>query len=263
MTLRYRITASTGIHQGDREYQQDQVAIWPHPWAKGCLLAIVADGMGGRSGGRQASNQVLHTAKQMFDRFSPKNEDPAELLKQIVHEAHTTIRLTAASSEQEPHSTVVAFLITPNESCYWIHSGDSRIYHFNNEEMCKRTTDHSYVQALVDKGEITEEEAHTHKNSNVLLSCLGTMDPPLMGFHKIEQLRPGDSIMACSDGVWHYFNSRELATIVSSLPARDATEFLIKKARDRTRNKEGDNLSVVIVRIDPLPEAPPPANSEF
>lgn len=62
MTKGYRLTASTGIHKGDREYQQDQVALLTHGRVNGCVLAIVADGMGGRSGGRKASDQVMMTA---------------------------------------------------------------------------------------------------------------------------------------------------------------------------------------------------------
>ncbi|MEP6558984.1 MAG: serine/threonine-protein phosphatase, partial [Burkholderiales bacterium] len=55
----YRLSGSTGIHKGDRDYQQDQIMLLPHRSANGCLLAVVADGMGGRSGGRKASDQVM------------------------------------------------------------------------------------------------------------------------------------------------------------------------------------------------------------
>jgi serine/threonine protein phosphatase PrpC len=75
MSKGYRITASTGIHKGDRDYQQDQVALLSHPHIAGCMLGIVADGMGGRSGGRKASDQVMLTAKQLFERYSPATDD--------------------------------------------------------------------------------------------------------------------------------------------------------------------------------------------
>ena len=86
MSKGYRLTASTGIHKGDREYQQDQVALISHPRATGCVLGIVADGMGGRSGGRKASDQVMMTAKQLFERYSPDHDDAPSLLKQMVEE---------------------------------------------------------------------------------------------------------------------------------------------------------------------------------
>jgi PPM family protein phosphatase len=249
--LGYRLSASTGIHKGDRDYQQDQVALLSHPRANGCVLAIVADGMGGRSGGRKASDQVMMTAKQLFERYSPEHDDTPSLLKQLVAEAHIVIKLTAISAEQEPHSTFAAYLINPAGDCHWAHAGDSRIYHFHGNQLVKRTMDHSYVQTLVDKGEITEEEANVHPQSNILMSCLGTEAEPPVTIHFIPQLRAGDVLMACSDGVWHYFSNSELGAALASLSPREATEFLIDKARSRGRGT-GDNLSLVIVKLEPL-----------
>lgn len=250
-TTGYRLTASTGIHKGDREYQQDQVALLKHPRVNGCLLAVVADGMGGRSGGRKASDQVMMTAKQLFERYDPDTDDAAATLMQVVQEAHIVIKLTAISSEEEPHSTLAAFLINPGGDCHWIHAGDSRIYHYHGDQLVKRTMDHSYVQTLVESGSITEEEANVHPQSNILMGCLGTESDPPMDMHFIPQLRPGDTLMACSDGVWHYFDSAELGAALFSLSAREASEFLIDKARSRARGS-GDNLSLVIVKLEPL-----------
>lgn len=251
MSKGYRITASTGIHKGDRDYQQDQVALLSHPRIAGCMLGIVADGMGGRSGGRKASDQVMMTAKQLFERYAPDTDDAAAMLRQLVEEAHTVIKLTAISAEQEPHSTLAAFLINPGGDCHWAHAGDSRIYHFHGAKLVKRTTDHSYVQTLVDKGEITEEEANVHPQSNILMGCLGTEEAPPVSLHFIPQLRPGDSLIACSDGIWHYFSPSEMGSALSMLSPREATEFLIQKARSRAHGG-GDNLSLVIVKLEAL-----------
>jgi len=249
MTTGYRLTAATGIHKGDREYQQDQVAVFTHPRAPGCLLAVLADGMGGRSGGRKASDQVLMTARQLFERFSPTTDDAPSMLRQIAQEAHIVIRLTAISAEQEPHSTIALFLINPGADVNWLHAGDSRIYHFSSGRMAKRTLDHSYVQALVDRGEIAEEEAHTHPQSNILMGCLGTEDDPVFSLDYIPKLKSGDVIMSCSDGLWHYFTPEELAYVLESLSPREASEFLIEKARSRGKGG-GDNISLAIVKIE-------------
>ncbi len=251
MSKGYRITASTGIHKGDRDYQQDQVNLISHHRVPGCLLGIVADGMGGRSGGRKASDQVMMTAKQLFERYSPDTDDAPSMLKQIVEEAHIVIKLTAISSEMEPHSTLAAFLINPAGDCHWVHTGDSRIYHFHGNKLVRRTTDHSYVQTLVDKGEITDEEANVHPKSNILMGCLGTEEVPPISQHFILQLEPDDVLVACSDGVWHYFSPSEMGSALSMLSPREASEFLIQKARSRARGG-GDNLSLVIVKLEPL-----------
>jgi len=251
MVKGYRLSASTGTHKGDREYQQDQIALISHPRAAGCMLGVVADGMGGRSGGRKASDQVMMTARQLFDRYAPDHDDASALLTQLVHEAHLVIKLTAISAEQEPHSTLAAFLINPAGDCHWIHAGDSRIYHFHNSKLIKRTLDHSYVQTMVDKGELTEDEANVHPQSNVLVGCLGSEENPPAEPHVISQLRPGDVLLACTDGVWHYFSPGELGSVVSSLSPREATEFLIEKARSRARGS-GDNLSLLVVKLEAL-----------
>jgi serine/threonine protein phosphatase PrpC len=247
----FRLSAATALHQGDREQQQDQLLLLSHPNVNGCVLAVVADGMGGRVGGRKASNQVILTAGQLFERFMPMVDDPREFLRNIGQQAHMLIRLTAVTTEQQPHSTIAAFSISPEGSCSMIHCGDSRIYYFQGNRFIRRTVDHSYVQALVDMGQITPEAALDHPQSNVVTSCLGTEDEPRLTINFISQLKIGDSLLACSDGLWHYFTNEELANVVSSLPPQKAVQILIRKARERSEGI-GDNISVVIVRIDPL-----------
>lgn len=247
----YRLTAATGIHRGDRLYQQDQVDILPHTRVPGCLLAVVADGMGGKSGGRKASDQVVLTARQLFDRYAPQSDDPSDTLKQLVLESHLMIKLTAITAEEEPHSTVAAFLVSPGRECDVIHAGDSRVYHFRGADLVFRTKDHSYVQRLVEEGQITEEEANVHPQSNLLTGCLGTFQDPPLTLHHIDRLEIGDTMLACSDGLWHYFSPRELGAIVNTLPPRDASEMLVTKARQRARGG-GDNLSLAIVRVEAL-----------
>ena len=250
-TLGYRLAASTGMHRGDRAYQQDQVAILPHHQIPGCVLAVLADGMGGKSGGRKAADQVLLTAQQLFERYAPTRDDPAEALRQVVLEAHLMIKLTAITSEEEPHSTVAAFIVSPSRECDIIHAGDSRVYHFRGADVMLRTVDHSYVQRLVDEGQITEEEANTHPQSNLLTGCLGTTaDPPLTHL-RVERLEIGDTMLVCSDGLWHYFTPHELGAIVHALPPREASEMLISKARQRARGG-GDNLSLALIRVEAL-----------
>jgi serine/threonine protein phosphatase PrpC len=250
-TLAYRLTGSTGIHRGDRAYQQDQVELLPHDRSQGCLMAVLADGMGGKSGGRKAADQVLLTANQLFERYAPSRDDAGETLRQLVLEAHLMIKLTAITSEEEPHSTVAAFIVNAARECDIIHAGDSRIYHFRAAELVSRTSDHSYVQRLVNEGQISEEEANIHPQSNLLTGCLGTnADPPLAHKH-LGQLEIGDSLLACSDGLWHYFTPRELGAIVHALPPREAGEMLVSKARQRARGG-GDNLSLALVRVEAL-----------
>jgi PPM family protein phosphatase len=83
------------------------------------------------------------------------------------------------------------------------------------------------------------------------MGCLGTEEDPPLDVHYVPSLRPGDTLMACSDGVWHYFSNTELGSVLSALTPREATEFLIDKARSRGRGT-GDNLSLVVIKLEPL-----------
>ena len=250
-TSPYRLAVATALHRGDRAYQQDQVEVFRHERVPGCVLAVLADGMGGKSGGRKASDQVLMTARQIFERYAPGTDSPSAALQQLVSEAHLMIKLTAITAEEEPHSTIAAFLLNPDLSCDTVHAGDSRVYHFRGAELVSRTLDHSYVQRLIDEGKITEEQANTHPQANLLTGCLGTQADPPTTLGRIDRVAPGDTLMCCSDGLWHYFSPRELGATVQALPPREATELLVSKARQRARGG-GDNLSLAIVRVDPL-----------
>ncbi len=239
------------MHRGDRAYQQDQVELMAHARVPGCALGIVADGMGGKSGGRKAADQVMLTARQIFERYVPSKDDGGATLRQVMMESHLMIKLTAITSEEEPHSTLAAFLVDPTLECVIAHAGDSRVYHFRGPELVSRTSDHSFVQRLIDEGRLTEEEALTHPQGNLLTGCLGTHQDPPISLSHIARLEFGDSLLACSDGLWHYFTPKELGAILHALPPREASEMMVNKARQRARGG-GDNLSLAILRIDPL-----------
>src|SRR3954469_14433739 len=139
-----QIEAATGTHIGDKKEQQDRLAVLPGMRGQGSLLALVADGMGGLTGGTMAAEQVISTARQLFDTWAPATEPGETLLRTVAEEAHVAIRLCRFTSEQEPHSTLAALLVQ-GERADWAHSGDSRVYHFRGDALLYRTVDHSYV----------------------------------------------------------------------------------------------------------------------
>lgn len=241
------VDACAAQHQGDRKEQQDRVAIFPHARRKGVALAVVADGMGGHTGGALAAAQVIHTTKTNLDHFSPADESAKCLLENSLWEAHTMIKASRFMNEKEPHSTAVMLLLLPGRVS-WAHCGDSRLYRFRGTALLSRTVDHSYVEHLVACGRITAEQALTHPNRNVLLTSLGGQDEPKMAFSDTDDLLAGDAFVLCSDGVWAYFSDDELATLVAENSARDACEILIEKARQRA-NGSGDNLSLAIIKL--------------
>jgi len=250
---RYRISACIGQHLGDRSEQQDRAGIYTSKRTAGCMLAVVADGMGGRTGGALAAEQVITTAKGLFEEFNPANQSVTDLLTEIIRDAHTIIQLTAATAEKEPHSTIIAMVLQPGQ-VNWAHVGDSRLYYFKGDRLEFRTTDHSYVEHLVQTGKLAREAAGTHRMGHVLTSALGTDKPPVIDFGEARNLAAGDGFLLCSDGLWHYFTDEELGSTVANGSPRKASETLIENARYRARGK-GDNCTFAIVKLtDPLSE---------
>jgi len=247
------IDACVAQHQGDRKEQQDRVALLPHPKKGGVALAVVADGMGGHTGGALAAQQVIHTARNNLEQFSARNESAEILLGSSLNEAHMLIKASRFINEKDPHSTAVMMLLQPGKVS-WAHCGDSRLYRFRGDQVSFRTTDHSYVEQLVAKGKITPEQALTHPNRNILVTSLGGNEVPKIDFGETDDLQAGDSFLMCSDGLWGYFSDDELGGIVAAYSAREASDILVSRARTRGEG-EGDNISVVILKLVEAPVA--------
>lgn len=251
----YKIEAGTGQHIGDREEQQDRTALFAAPMAPGYMMAIVADGMGGMSGGALAAEQVVRTAKQTFDRFSPQTETVETMLETIARDAHTIIKLSAISSDKQPHSTMVILVVTPEKSAVWAHIGDSRLYRFDGPNFAERTVDHSYVEQLIKEGKLTRDAAQSHHLSNVLVNALGTNDSePGVTVRRYDGLKAGDAFLLCSDGLWHYFSDAELGAAIAMNSPRQASEMLINKVRERAAGSSADNCTLAIVKFVAPPE---------
>ncbi len=244
----FKLTACVAEHIGDRSDQQDRVAILTSQHYPGTLMALLADGMGGRSGGRLASDQVMSTAKNLFEESPGAGATIRDLLKQIATEAHAVIRLTAIASEKEPHSTLVA-LVVQRSVASWVHAGDSRLFHFRDGVLATKTIDHSYGSRMTADGQLVEGGPETDRYKNILFSAIGIGHELRLDYGQVDDLRTGDSFVLASDGLWAYFTERELGSIVHSVPAREAAETLVRLARERARG-HGDNLSVAIVKLE-------------
>ena len=246
-----RIDACIAQHQGDRQEQQDRVAFFAHPRGGNVALAVVADGIGGHTGGALAAQQVLHTAGNNFERYSARSESPQSLLVASLNEAHLLIKASRFMNEKEPHSTAVMLVVGAGRA-NWAHCGDSRLYRFRGDRLLFRTTDHSYVEQLVVKGKLSPEQALVHPHRNILLTSLGGDDAPTIALGEASELQAGDSFLLCSDGLWSYFDDAELAGVIAAGSARQACEQLVSSARLRGVG-DGDNISLVIVKLRAAP----------
>lgn len=254
----YKIEAATGQHIGDRSEQQDRAALFVAPKAPGYMMAVLADGMGGLSGGAMAAEQVIRTAQQIFEGYSPLTDEIEPMLEQIAREVHTVIQLSGLSAEKQPHSTMVILVLTPEGTAIWAHVGDSRLYRFSGPNLADRTIDHSFVEKLIKEGQITRAEAANHKLSNLLVNVIGgTTKELFVTTKRYDGLKSGDSFLLCSDGLWHYVSSAEIGAAIAMNTPRKASEMLINKARERAAGKKADNCTMVIVKlVTPVKETP-------
>jgi serine/threonine protein phosphatase PrpC len=241
------IDACAVQHIGDRREQQDRLGLYQHPKLKKIVLAVVADGMGGHTGGSLAAEQVVLTAKNSLDQYSPREDEPQPMLKSCLEEGHLLIRSHRFVNEQDPHSTGIVLLVEPGRIS-WAHCGDSRLYRFRDNRCLFRTRDHSYVEELVANGKATLEQAAEHPNRNLLVTSLGGRDLPRITLGQATDLGAGDALLLCSDGLWGYFRDEELARTVCSMSAREAASHLTEVARLRAKGS-GDNLSLIVLRF--------------
>jgi serine/threonine protein phosphatase PrpC len=243
-----RIDTCVAQHIGDRVEQQDRITLVPHGRHRGTVMAVLADGMGGHTGGTMAAEQIVHTAQQLFSDFAPNPGGGAQpFLRSVISEAHVAIKLSRFTSDQDPHSTAVVLVLQPDR-VDWAHCGDSRAYHFRGEALVARTPDHSLVAEMVRQGRISEFQALNHPHRSVLMHCLGADTDPRVDFGATAPLAADDTFLLCSDGLWTYFSDEELGGVLAAYNPRESAEILIQRARDRAAG-QGDNLSLAIIKL--------------
>ena len=171
-------------------------------------LLVVADGMGGANAGEVASAMAVETIQKKFNPDLIKDvigsdKDIQEFMKTVVKEADLNIfnhSKEDASTRGMGTTIVMAWLF--GDKAYVCWCGDSRCYVLNKQHgLIQLSKDHSYVQELVDKGELSPELMHDHPLSNVITRCLGDVDNRAEPETRIYQLHNGDIIMLCSDGL--------------------------------------------------------------
>lgn len=244
----FKIEAGTAQHLGNRPRQNDRVAILTGARAPGYVLAVLSDGIGGAA----AAEQVLHTAKQVFDGFKPGDgphpERLAQLLREIVHETHLVIQMNAVTTGEEVQASFVGLLLSPHSEAVWAHVGDSRLYRFEHGQCSHRTGDAAYIEHLV-ADRLPLEAARNHRRSKLLLNVLGnSRKEPFVTVGMHTGVAAGDQFLLCSDGLWHFFTDAELGAALSRSTPRQASEMLINKAAERSEGK-GGNCSMAIVKL--------------
>ena len=229
---------------GGRSYNQDRCGSC---YKKESALLVMADGMGGIQNGEIAAQIVVDHLLKHFDALArPKIDHPNRFLINAVTTAHHAI-VEYASIHQLPEtpSTTVVAAIIQNDILYWCHVGDSRLYVFDKKDgVVLRSRDHSQIQRMIDQGFISADAMKDHPDKSKIYNCLGALHDPEVEVGSKMQLKDGQSLILCSDGLWGLFEDEELEKAFALRDVSVAVPVLMNIA-ERRGGGRGDNLSVV------------------
>lgn len=239
--MKFTIYQSSRI--GGRKYNQDRIA---YSFSRDALLMVLADGMGGHLHGEVAAQFAVQLISETFEKHAnPKLKEPQMFLEHAFETAHQAIISYASNHHllDTPRTTCVACIVQ-DDTAYWAHAGDSRLYLFHDSKLAMRTRDHSKLQHMLDSGSISLEQATDHPERNKIYNCLGGFAPPNVELSKKTRVRHGDTFLLCSDGLWSPFADDEILDVVSGYPVIQAVQRLMDQAESREGEKS-DNISAI------------------
>ena len=254
-SIRLRAAAMTDVGRV-REHNEDSVLAVEYTRESmvepaQSYLYVVADGMGGAEAGEVASAIAVQTIRSYIearlDTARGEVKNGAEMLTGALEEANSKIIEYVASHPESRGmgSTGVCALVTPTDAAVaWV--GDSRGYLMEGATLRQVTKDHSLVQRLVEIGQITAEEAHTHEHKNVITRSLGARQSGPAGAEAVAvKLKRGDKLLLCSDGLTAHVMDPEIRDILG----RNADPFDAARELIVAANAGGgtDNISVIVV----------------
>ncbi len=211
---------------------------------KGRLYAV-ADGMGGSVAGEIASRLAVRELQKYYFAEVP-SQPPQEALRKAFQAAYESIRRKAmAEPELTGMGTTLTAVALRDNIAYVAHVGDSRAYLIRDKEIIQLTRDHTVTASLVEKGEITPEQAKTHPQRHVLLQALGGRKQPTVELLTVP-VKPKDVFILCSDGLYNAVSDDEIKEIITSAPdIQKAAGTLVALANQRGGR---DNITVVVVK---------------
>jgi serine/threonine protein phosphatase PrpC len=226
-----------------RNVNEDNLAIHE---SENYYLCVVADGMGGHKAGEIASNMAVNTVKTHF--ISEIQKPDFKVPKFIIECADLANKAIydKSFSDEEYNgmgTTITMSVIDKVERIAYIGNvGDSRTYLINDDYIKQITDDHTFVQELVKKGEITKAEAKNHSKRNEITRALGAESNINIDIFEIE-LKDNDKLLLCSDGLTNHITDNDMLYYVKNYGA-DVVDKLINLANE---NGGTDNITVIII----------------
>lgn len=230
-----------------RQRQLNQDYVFTSEVSMGSLpnLFIVADGMGGHKAGEFASKSAVETIVNEVTLSAEHNA--AKVLQAAIQKANERIRQKAAADENYHGmgTTLVVATFDGQEMCV-ANVGDSRLY-LISDGIRQVTVDHSLVEEMIRMGGLDRAKARTHPDKNIITRAIGVAQVVDVDFFELNDLKPGDILLMCSDGLSNMVEDKELETIIK------ADGSLEEKAKHliATANQNGgrDNIAVILIEV--------------
>ena len=225
--------------------QQNQDAFSIRTLDDGRIIALVCDGMGGARAGNVASSMAVELFMEQFLKEGGASGDE-ERMERAADLANRQVfqRSTQEADCAGMGTTLVAALAGGQEAVI-LNEGDSRAYHVNEDGIVLITRDHSLLEDLVERGELTRDQARCHPHKNLITRALGA-EPVLMADCFRQPLSPGDYLLLCSDGLSNVVDEQEmLYEVIHGGEAETCCQRLLEVALDRGAP---DNVTVVLIR---------------
>jgi serine/threonine protein phosphatase PrpC len=248
---------------GPREGEnQDSILVVTPAEHPDTTLLLVADGMGGAKAGEHASQQAVAVIRDwLFGGEALTPDTIPDRLRQAITAANTAIYHKGQNIPefQGMGCTVVSALVL--DDTYWIASvGDSRAYLIRDRWSSQLTTDHTWVNARVQEGLLTPEQAVGHSLSHVLERALGAEEAVEVDVVPGDILEEGDVLVLCSDGLYSVVDERVITWAAANHPAQEAADILMERALSAPAH---DNVSVIVLRVgEPEPSTTWPLDVE-
>jgi protein phosphatase len=210
---------------------------------------FVFDGMGGEPGGEAAAQLSVDTVRAYFERAS--ESDPVQALRESIQSAHDVIALRRQNPKLASMGTTVVAALCNSSQVVIAAVGDSRAYYISGGTARQLTSDHTFVQQLVDQGHVRAEDALMHPHSHVLTRCLGSAVGFGIDLYKFwvtppTQEKQQAALLLCSDGLYSLVPEPDLAAIVGNYSPLEACTKLIELARERGGY---DNITAIIIPL--------------
>jgi protein phosphatase len=238
--MKYIYSGRTDIGP-EREVNQDSFGTVSLPWGS---IFVLSDGFGHKEGGKFASQSTVDIFIKNYSKEDPKNIK--EFLESSFDEINKYIYYKKVSEyDNAMLGCTAVVMVIEGKIAHIAHIGDSRAYIVQKDNIQRITKDHSYVQSLIDKGELIPENAKFHSKRHVLIRALGSHRKTKSDYLN-RSLAPNDKLMLCCDGVWGFISQATIKEILNNYNPSQATLKLIEIVKE---NSGSDNITLQVINL--------------